>query len=272
MRFAVLFSAAMLTFPLQLALTGWAADWLTARYGSAPTWTMWFFIGLESFAWSYVIAHIWGNTSIITRFVKFYLEHRKKYGIVILKINGVKIIQLKGARSQSDGDSDKLHSCVLNFQLIFFSTQERDRWEVLGSVFAAPLLETALCQVLIIALLRLIGIDMAGQIAVSAFVFAYLHFKNTDVHSGNTDVHSGFSSISSGIYYGFTCAHWMQTSLWGAFWVTAAAHALHNFLCDLAYKWLISLIRKLFPKKKDNEQPQPSSAEKAERRTHRRDV
>ena len=77
MRFAVLFSAAMLTFPLQLALTGWAADWLTGRYGSTPAWLMWFFVGIETYAATCVIHRIYIIIDVIQEFAAYYLEERK---------------------------------------------------------------------------------------------------------------------------------------------------------------------------------------------------
>ena len=239
MRLAVLFSAAMLTFPLQLALTGWTAGWLLARYGLTPAWAMWFFIGLESCASSYVVFLIYLGVLIVGKFVKYYLEERTTHDAVQLKINGVKIFQLKGARSQSDGDAEKPSECDLDIQIVY-KAADKEWKKILFTVYAAPILETAKYQMLIIITLRLIGFDIAAQIAVSAFVFAYVHFKNNSVQSG-------FTSIPAGLYLGFTYAHWAQTSPWEAFWVTAAAHALHNLLA-----MLISFIRsKMFAKRTD---------------------
>ena len=246
MRYAVLFSAAMLTFPLQLALTGWTADWLLARYGSTPAWAMWFFIGLETSAATYLINRVYTTIDVIQKFAKFYFERREIDDAVVLKIYGIKIVQLKGARPESDSaelpESSPRTYTYAEFSVVNVSSKASEKSFL--RFIRAPVLETVIDQVLIILLMRWIGFEMEAQIAVSAFLFVWCHFKNASPRSG-------FCSISGGLYYGFTCAHWIRTSLWTSFWVTAAAHALHNILGNFAYSWLISFIRKLFAKRTD---------------------
>lgn len=249
MRFAVLFSAAMLTFPLQLALTGWTAGWLLARYGSTPAWAMWFFIGLETSAATYLINRVYTTIDVIQKFAKFYFERREIDDAVVLKIYGIKIIQLKGARPESDS-AELPESSPRTYAYAEFSVKVSNKASEKSSLrfIRAPVLETAKYQVLIILLMRWIGFEMEAQIAVSAFFFVWSHFKNVSPRSG-------FGSISGGLYYGFTCAHWIRASLWTSFWVTAAAHALHNTLAYSVHRWLIPFIGKLFGKGRTDDRP-----------------
>lgn len=241
-------AACALAYVLLLKPIGWAADWLLGRYGSTPAWSMWFFIGLESYAAGFLIQRASISVHTTIKFVKFYLDMRENNDAVRLTIYGIKIIQLKGARSESrkaelPDDSSQTYK-IAALRLEFSFEKETD---LLESLVYAPIFETVLNQVLVILLLRHFGFEMDAQITVSAIGFALAHIP--------LSVRRGFNSIPAGFYYGFTCAHWMRTSLWKAFWVTAAVHALDNFLCELQSLWLPKLTGKLFPKKKEDGQP-----------------
>ncbi len=213
--FAACLAAAALAYVLSLTPIGWAADWLQGRYESTPAWLMWFFIGLETYAATFMIRLLGISAGMIA----------------------AKALQLISSGSKSDG------KLTIDIEVDFKSEESR-----LASLVRAPLLETAIDQVLVILLLRQLGFGMEAQIAASAVLFVFFHFMTVSIPSG-------FMSMSGGLYYGFTCAHWMRTSLWKAFWVTAAAHALHNAMCQLESIWLPKLAGKLFPKKKDDELP-----------------
>ena len=225
-------AACALAYVLLLKPIGWAADWLLGRYGSTPAWSMWFFIGLETFAATFMI-RLAGFAAAVIPIAPAYMKMRKRHSPIVFMINGFKALQLKGAGSKPDG------KLTIGIEIDFKNEESR-----LSSLVRAPLLETAIDQVLVILLLRQLGFEMGAQIAASAALFVLFHFITVSVPSG-------FMSMSGGLYYGFTCAHWMRTSLWKAFWVTAAAHALHNALYELERILLPKLAGKLFGKRKD---------------------
>lgn len=237
-------AAGALAYVLLLKPIGWAADWLLARYGSTPAWSMWFFIGLEAYAAGFLIQPASISVHMIIKFVKFYLDKRESSDAVRLTIYGIKIIQLKGARSKSsDGELPDDSPQTYEIAALRLEISFEKETDFLESLVYAPILETVLNQVLVILLLRHFGVVMDAQITVSAIGFVLAHIP--------LSVMRGFNSIPAGFYYGFTCAHWMRTSLWKAFWVTAAAHALDNFLCGLERLWLRKLMGKLFGKRTD---------------------
>ena len=96
----------------------------------------------------------------------------------------------------------------------------------LFTVFAAPILETFLFQVLPIGFVRLLKAGFRWQVLVSLALFAAPHFtEGIAVGIG--------AGIVGGFYFAFTYAHWREKSRWTALWTTVVCHGIHNGLAIL---------------------------------------
>lgn len=89
-------------------------------------------------------------------------------------------------------------------------------------VVLAPVFETLLFQALPIFIARKFKAPFTLQVVSSMVVFAAMHFFD--------GIAAGIcAGTIGGFYFAFTFAHWREKSRWTAFWVTAIAHAFHNF-------------------------------------------
>lgn len=90
------------------------------------------------------------------------------------------------------------------------------------SVIFAPLIETLLCQLLVIEVLKKFTRSSAALIAVSALLFGLGHIGR----SGQSAAIASFV----GLFLGFTYIHWLRKtcSKVKAFFAVALTHALYN--------------------------------------------
>jgi hypothetical protein len=98
--------------------------------------------------------------------------------------------------------------------------------ETLGGLFViivvmAPIIETLLLQVLPVMIARKCGLTFWWQVALSATIFALLHFQ--------LGVATGIcAGVVGGFYLGFSYVTWREKTGSG-FWMTAGLHAVRNF-------------------------------------------
>ena len=84
-------------------------------------------------------------------------------------------------------------------------------------VVLAPLIETFLGQWLPIRLTEFVTKRTSVLMIISISVFTALH-ELSDLVIG----------LSGGLVFAFSFIHWKRVSFWRAYWVTAAAHGVHN--------------------------------------------
>ena len=96
---------------------------------------------------------------------------------------------------------------------------------LLYSCLWAPVEETVLFQVLPIEFFRFLGFPVGGQLVLSWFTFASLHY------AGGGLGHGLGPGLVGGFYLASAYLHFRPYSWWGAVTATVGIHALHNFLC-----------------------------------------
>jgi len=94
---------------------------------------------------------------------------------------------------------------------------------MISALLMAPLLETVICQVIPVGLARKVKAGEVLQIAISMFVFAFLHFKVLGAVSGLS------AGLVGGFYLSYTYVRWRERDLKSAYWSTVAVHSLYNF-------------------------------------------
>lgn len=120
-----------------------------------------------------------------------------------------------------------LVSLVIAILLDILGSPPRDiKIDVVVFVFLgiviAPIIETLVLQALPIWIARLCKLSFTTQVCISATLFALMHIPEGIA----TFISAG---IIGGFYFAFAYAHWREKGRWVAFWVTAGAHAIHNF-------------------------------------------
>ena len=185
----------------------WAVGWLR-RYERFSPWLFCLLIALEGFAVS-----------------------------IALSIAHARIQKMARARIQKAAKAPKEQTAAK-------APKEKERFEGMSparvafrALLYAPVVETLLCQGAFIFILKEQGQGMGTQVAVSAFLFALIHFTE----SIGVGIAAG---IPGGLYFGFTFAFWLQDSFWTAFWVTAVSHFLHNLLPIAVHIWRIYVQKK----------------------------
>jgi len=88
-------------------------------------------------------------------------------------------------------------------------------------VILAPVFETLIMQALPIYIARKLHASFRTQVIAATTVFTLCHLAE-----GIAAIIA--AGIIGGFYFSFAYAHWRKQSRWQAFWVTGAAHAIHN--------------------------------------------
>lgn len=85
----------------------------------------------------------------------------------------------------------------------------------------APPIETLVFQAFPIFVVRMLKGTIRLQILVSTLLFSAAHFPE--------GIGTGLSAGAiGGLYLAFAYAHWRKQSRWRSFWITTAAHCIHN--------------------------------------------
>ena len=232
-------------------------EWLSGRYGADDAWTFCWRLALETVVVSLLLAPI-GTFVDRSRALRRWMSKRRA------RLKPPKPAEpnkeqergenlLKPAEPNEEHESEKKPTPP--------KKEKRDtdfqNIRVAQTLAEAPVFETFTLQAAPIVLLSLVGADMGMQAAVSAALFAWVHFTN----SAGSGIAAG---LPGGVYLGFAFAHWLGKSFWTAFWVTAVAHSLHNLPTAAllaAYKGMERINQKMKQKRKRAQEEPPVDRE-----------
>ena len=200
----------------------WTVGWLNGRYMERSAW---------SFCWRIAAERVALSVLLVIAISPF--ESKLEALLPDAKENKKKKKKESGSKPTPE-EMDKAFKSALNH---FF---------MMAAV--APVGETIALQALIILPLNALGADIGTQTAVSALLFALMHWRE----SPSKGIAAG---LPGGVYFGFGFAFWHPQSLWTALWVTALSHALSNLLSVLASIPIIAFkARREMRKKKKSEE------------------
>ena len=200
----------------------WTVGWLNGRYMERSAW---------SFCWRIAAERVALSVLLVIAISPF--ESKLEALLPDAKENKKKKKKESGSKPTPE-EMDKAFKSALNH---FF---------MMAAV--APVGETIALQALIILPLNALGADIGTQTAVSALLFALMHWRE----SPSKGIAAG---LPGGVYFGFAFAFWHPQSLWTALWVTALSHALSNLLSVLVSIPIIAFkARREMRKKKKSEE------------------
>ena len=119
------------------------------------------------------------------------------------------------------------------FYMLFTGTENGDAWDIddhvigyglfIKMVVLAPLIETFLGQWLPIRLTEFATKRTPVLMLISISAFTGLHVLHVSAKLSDLVI-----GLSGGLILAFAFIHWKRVSFWRAYWVTAAAHAVHS--------------------------------------------
>ena len=225
----------------------WTVGWLERRYETHEPWPFCWRITVENFVVSFALLILFypfgSKLEAFKNWLDALLFDRKAEKNEADSEEERQKAEKKDANSEEEADSEEEPQKL---------TREQIAGLIFAPVFVAPVGETIALQALIIVPLNALGADIGTQTAVSALLFALMHWRD----SPTKGIVAG---LPGGVYFGFTFAFWLRQSIWTALWVTALSHALGNLLTPLAalpvgiVHGLINMRRAMRKKKKSAE-------------------
>lgn len=111
---------------------------------------------------------------------------------------------------------------MLGVGLLDDSPNALTTWVLTSALLIAPIIETIICQMIPVAIVRKFHGKKWLQVLLATAVFAILHFHIVGFTSGMS------AGLIGGFYFSFTYVRWRERSLRAAYWSTVFVHFIYN--------------------------------------------